>query len=288
MKTLIMCTLLALSLQLTGVEAAPAANAETSPWSHHLKLGFFLNTITTANADTSNDATIGGANDSATYTLNLDGRLKWKEGKNTVQQDLIMKYGRKYDETTKWQENTDEIDYDGTYTHNIATVHNYYTNVGFDTVFTGPDEDESSLDPFTGKISAGYKFSRENILPIKDAFFTRTGVRAQRTWGDNASEEQKDTQTGIEWVTRYERKQTEQLNYFAQYEFFTEFDDTAHHTHLLKAGLNYKITPIFSIKFDIRAYYETEPEEIDAAANNDTYGTLSIRQETMVGFTYEF
>ncbi len=266
---------------------APAPAQDTGPWSHHLKLGAFLNNVATSNAAESNDATINSTADSASYTLSVDGRLKWNEGKHTIQNDLKMKYGRKYDEIIKWTDSTDEIDYDGVYKYNIEKVHNYYFNIGLDTVFTGPEPEEKEFDPRTGKASTGYAFKKENILPIKDAFETRLGVRAQRSWGTYTTEEQRDVQTGIEWVTRYERTQKKDLNYFVQYELFTDFDDVDHTIHLLTAGLNYKITPVFQLKLDLRAYYETEPDDV-TGANTDTYDTLAFRQETLIGFTFEF
>ena len=271
---------------LCAADQAPAADA--SPWSHHLKFTAHISSVSTSNAEASNDATISGTDDNATYTLTLDGRLKWERGPQSIQNDAILKFGRKYDELEKWRDSTDQIDYDGVYKYNISKAHNYYFSIGYDSVFTGPEPEEDALDPATGKVATGYAFKLTNILPEKDAFETRVGARAQRSWGDNASDEQKETTTGLEWVTRYERTQNKQLNYFAQYEFFTEFEDTGHMTHLLTAGLNYKINTLFSIKFDVRAYMETEPDDLDSTPDDDTYDTWAIRQETTIGFYYEF
>lgn len=271
----------------TSVFAAEPA-ADDGPWSHHLKLSVQLSTVTTSNADTSNDATISGTNDNSAYTIALDGRLKWEQGAHSFQNDAILKFGRKYDEDNKWEDSTDQIDYDGNYAFHINGIHNYYANIGLDSVFTGPKPDQDALDPAKGKISTGYALKLKDILPIKDSFETRFGVRAQRSWGDNTTSDQRETEVGFEWVTRYERKQNKELNYFAQYEFFTEFDDMGHHTHLVTAGLNYKINALFSIKFDVRGYMETEPDDLDSTPADDTYDTFAMRQETTIGFSYEF
>lgn len=288
MKRYAALTLCLSPLFLQAAEEGAADTPPTSPWSHHLKVGLYFNSVTSSNAESSNDPTINGDNDNINYTIDVDGRLKWEQGKHSVQEDLKLKYGRRYDEEEKWQENTDSIEYDAKYLYNIQTVHNYYAHVGFDSIFTGPEPEEKAFDPRKGQVSTGYEFKLENILPEKDKFETRIGMRVQRSWGTYAAEANKETQTGLEWVTRYERIQNKQLDYFAQYEFFSEFEDTSHTTHLITAGLNYKITPVFSIKLDLRAYYETEPDDIEAGVADDTYDTWSMRQETLIGMAFAF
>lgn len=271
---------------LAGAETDKDQIVEKTPWTHHLKTGLYFNSVSSTKSTASNDPTISGTSASASYTMTIDARLKWEEGVNSFQNDLILKYGKTYEKVNKWIENTDEIDYDGIYRRDINGPHNAYASIGLDSVFTGVEPEGEALDPIIGKVAVGYTYKRDNIFPETDSFEGRVGARAQRAWGDNATAQQKETETGIEVILRYERTKNKQLDYFVQYEFFSEFEELSHNTHLIIAGINYKISPVFSIRFDVRGYYETKPDgAVDVV---DKYNTLALRQETMVGFTYEF
>ncbi|NRA38357.1 MAG: DUF481 domain-containing protein [Planctomycetes bacterium] len=270
-----------------GALRAALTTPTPSPWSHFIKLSANISSVSVSNNQNSLDPAIGSASESASYVIRADNRLLWQGSLNSVQQDLNLRFGRTYTEETKWTDSSDEIEYNGVWKFSTKERHSTYTNLGYNSVFTGIDIDETPLDPGTGKASTGYSYTLTHKKSYIDKLDTRCGVRAQRRWGDNAIPRKKETETGIEIVILYEREQNKQFSYNLSYELFSEFDDLQHTSHLVTAGINYNITHWLAFKFDLRAYYESIPED-EVSTDNDPYDTLGIRQESLIGFTAEF
>ena len=279
---------LALSPLMAADEAPPEAPAEEAPevsyWSHEAKLGGYLSNVAVGKAETSRDATIGGAQDTITYIFIFDGKLVYDNEPNEIEQTLKLNFGRQKQEDTGWIENSDLIDYDGVYKRKLDEPHYLYGAWGADSIFTGAPPEEEPLDPVIGKVSAGY--GQKHQFTEKELFEGRIGARAQKRWGRGIGEAARDIETGIELYLRYEDSPTEDLKYYAQFEAFSEFDDLGHIQNLLQAGLSYQLHKYVSLEFGLRAYYETEPD--DAAPGATGYDEISFRQETTIGIIYKF
>jgi len=273
-----------------GVAAAGdgAAAEGASPWTAGLELGAFLSNVATANAEDSRDPTIAGTTESISYEVNATGELDWERGHHAVVQDLILKYGRLKEEDEAWTEKIDLIDYDGAYKYQWREPHFVYGAWGGDSVFTGVEPDEEPLDPFRAKASTGYGQRYREAEPVKWAFEWRAGVRAQKTWGRHLTDREREVEIGPEAFARYEAKHSDDLSYWVQYEAFSEFDDLGHVINLLTAGFNYRFTQALSLKLGLRAYYESEPDDLEDGESDAGFDEVSLVQDTLLGVSYSF
>lgn len=281
---------LVLLLPLAALAAAEGAGdnevlaADESGWSHRAQIGGFFTSVTTRNTDDSRDASLSGASESISYLLNFDGALDWRRGDHSIEQMLVLKFGRQREQEQPWIESTDLIDYDGAYKYHLEDPHFLYGGWGADSVFTGSEPDKEPLDPFTAKISVGYGQAFSWAEPER-SWEWRVGARAQKRWARNLDQEDREIETGIEFVTRYEAAPIEDLTWWIEYEAFSEFEDLGHITNLLTANFNYKLFKYLTLKLALRAFYETEPENAETEVG---YDELSWRQETLLGITYDF
>ncbi|MBA3685022.1 MAG: DUF3078 domain-containing protein [Planctomycetes bacterium] len=277
-----------------GAAAAPAAKAqdedededkdEDGDWFTTGRLGFFFTNVSERNGDRSNDPSIGGTNSSTTLLVQLDLSALYLRGPWRVDNTLLVKYGRQRSEGQDWVENTDLVDYDTVASYTWNEPHFWYGAVGADTVIT-EDPGDGVFEPGIAKVSAGYGQRYEDMLPLTDRLEFRLGVRAQRRWGSNLSDQQKEWEVGPEFIARYERQQTTSLRYWLQYEAFAEFEDMAHVSNLVTAGLDLQVNPFLTVALGARAYYESAPD--DAVAGSDAlYDNWSWRTETLVGLTF--
>lgn len=264
----------------------PNAGAASADWLKQIKLGAFLNSAVSQNATESRDPSLAGGHESTSYQLSFDGKLDWIYGKKRVEQALAMKYGRVRQDHEDWEENTDQIDYDGAYKYLFKQPHYWYGAWGGDTVFTGPDPYNEPFNPVLAKVSAGYGQMYENFQQLSGKFDARVGVRAQQRFGARLTGIEDDLEVGPEFVARYERQQTEALSYFTQYEAFSEFEDMAHVSNLITAGLDLLLAPYMTLRVAFRGYYEAEPE--DAPDGSPGYDEFSYRQETLLGLTFVY
>jgi hypothetical protein len=269
-------------------EPLPGANGPVtvSEWLHQMKLGAYLNSISSDNADASRDPSIGGGSESVAYQVSFDGKLDWLYGKQRVEQSLLLRYGRIRAEHEDFEESTDLIDYDGAYKYLFKNPHYFYGGWGGDSVFTGPEPYNEAFDPVIAKVSAGYGQFYEGFQQLSSKFDARIGVRAQRHFGPRLDNNEDDVEVGPEFLARYERQPTNALSYFAQYEAFGEFEDMAHIQHLVTAGLDLLLAPYLTLRLAGRGYYESEPD--DAPAGAPGYDEFSYRQETLLGFTFVY
>jgi hypothetical protein len=267
---------------------APAPKPDLFPeTTQEFKIGAFLSTVATRNADESRDPSVAGAHDAIAWQLSFDGKHSIQlSADDRIEQILVARYGRIRQEGESFLENADLVDYDGTFKHFLREHHFLYGAVGADTVFTGPEPDEDAFDPVLAKVSVGYGQEYEDLLPQSDKLQARVGVRAQRRFGRHLSDREEEWEIGPEFVARYERKQTESLSYFLQYEAFSEFADLAHISNLMTAGLDLLLAPYLTVRLAARGYYEAEPE--DAPVGSPGYDEFSYRQETLAGLTWAF
>lgn len=275
------------SLSLAAAEGdAPAGEValdeEPQGWTHTAQIGGFFTSVATHNTDESRDASINGSTESINYLLSFDGGLDWRRDVHSVEQTLILKFGRQKEEDRPWIESTDEINYDGAYKYHLGQPHFVYGAWGADSVFTGPEPDEEFLDPFTAKVSAGY--GQEHHWKEPDRKWEwRVGARAQKRWARGLEEQDREVETGLEFMTRYESNPIPDLTWWIQYEAFSEFEDFGHVTNLLTADFNYQLLKYLTLKLSLRAYYETEPDDTETDVGYDEF---SWRQDTLLGITY--
>ena len=270
---------------------APKENVFTSGWfagfEHRGNAGAYYSSTTTGNAEDSRDSTIQGTNENITYNLQFDGRL-WKDTEtNRIQHDLKVRFGQSKSSDEEWEENSDELRYDGQYDWKLKEPGFLYGAWGFETVFTGTEANgEEPFDPFLVKASAGYG-QRYNPAGYETSEWTwRVGARVQKRWGRGLDDHERDVQTGYEFITRYEAAPKEDLTFWAQYELFGRFEDPGHITNLLTAALEYRLMKYLKLKFEWRLYYETEP---DYAESGDVgYDEISWSQLALVGASYEW
>ncbi len=271
-------------------DAVPIPPAAPTPppsnWEWKTKLGIFFQNTAAHNAETSRDTTISGTNDSLAYKLQGEGTLVWKEDKDRLEQKLEANYGQiKTKDQDEWQENADSIRYGITYERTLTKPQFTYTNGTAESVFTGKDPDNEPFDPVTTKLSVGYGHRYEDLLPEKDSLVWRVGVYVRKRWERDVPDYQTEVETGPEWYVRYERTQTEDIRYFAQYDGYSEFSDMGHVTNLGQAGLSVRVAKLLTVELKGRAYYETRP--VEAARTDEGYNQWSFREEALVGLVWE-
>jgi len=261
-----------------------AEEIEAGDWIREIKLGAFFTNVSSQNAGASKDPSISGSHESTALLLTFDGKLDYIIDLNDrIDQTLLLRYGRLKQDRSDWIENSDLIDYDGSYKHLLAKPHFVYLAWGAETVFTGPEPEEHAFDPILAKVSTGYGQLYTNLLPLTDRLELRVGVRAQRRFGRLLTSQEEETEVGPEAFARYERKQTSALFYFVQYEAFSEFSDLGHVSHLVTAGLDLLLAPYLTLRLAGRGYYESEPED---AVSGVGYDEFSYRQETLLGLIW--
>lgn len=270
---------------LPAVPGSPAA----SNWIMTGRVGAYLANVATSNAESSRDTTIATTAASTSFLFTYEGEMNWKADKDSVDNLLRARYGRIRTAGQEWQENNDEIRYDGVYRRELWYPHFVYLGWGAESVFTGPDPRNDAFDPTTGKASGGYGQRYEDFLPDKNHLEFRLGVRAQQKWGSSVPPESSGIETGFEGFIRYEQllKRGDgeyDVRFFSQYEGFSEFNDLRHVTNLVTVGLTMQVTRFIAVELGLRAYYETRPKE-DAGSGYDEW---SVRQDTLFGLTYAY
>lgn len=288
MRLITISAVLSLGASAASLQAADPAATQT-PWSHEASVGFYLDAVSSNNADRSLDPAIGGAEtkEAIGYRGLFKGRLRYHQGRDDVDQRLELTYGRRSEEDREWIDSVDEIVYDGQYLRSLGGPHHWYAALGAESVFTGPEPEEKPLDPLLGRASTGYAQRFEDLLPESDQLTWRVGVRVQKRWGDSLDERARDTVYGWEGRIRYQRQHYKDLSYFGQYDVFGEFEDSGHISHLGQAGLTFDLGKYVSLEFSLRFYYEARPDDVDDATDNG-YDELSWRQESLVGLSYSF
>lgn len=270
---------------LIGEEiSVPAAPQES--WAHSARLGLFLSSVVGGRVEGSNDPAIASTTDSMSYLTQFKGELTYDAQPHRVENSLEAKYGRQRDAEADWIENTDSIEYRGAYKHTITRPHYLYGAIGANSVFTGAEPETYAFDPTSGRISAGYG-QRHEIEPARERVFDgRVGIRVQKSWGSEFPHGPRDIQTGPETLARYEAKPRPDTSYFVQGEVFSEFADFGHITTLLTAGLSMKVASALTIDASSRIYHESQPERNQIEGIR--YGQWSVRQETLIGLTWDF
>ena len=270
-----------------------------SNWKLEGRIGAFFNSSTTSNADISRDPTIGGASRSTAMLGTLDYKALWAVGDNSMDHIVKGRYGRVRTNDQDWTENEDEARYDGVLRHAVKDPNFVYLAWGLESVWTGPYRDDALLpptnsrnpfDPLLARVSSGFGQKYANWVP-EDKFEWRLGARAQKRWGSLIREDEKGIETGLEAFMRYEGTPTayqKDLKYFAQYEGFSEFNDTQHITNLITAGLTFQLSKSLNLELALRGYYETRPKEDRDDRQLDGYNVWSIKQDTLIGVVYGF
>ena len=261
-------------------DAAPPADG----FSNSGKIGAYGSNVATSNADTSRDPSISGTTETVAYRLSLEAGLEYRNGKHSVEHDLLAKYARKKDENTAWVEDTDEVRYDGVYRYAFSKPHYTFASWGWESVFTGPEPEADLFQPGLVKGAAGYGQLYENFWAKESKFDARIGVGARQRYGKILSSSETEVETGIELFVRHERVLDERLRYFLQYEAFSEFEDVAHITNLFTGGLSVQLYTYLTVELGLRAFYETEPD--DVVSGTPGYDELGLRQDTLIGLTY--
>jgi hypothetical protein len=264
-----------------------------SRWSRKGVIGVFLSNTTTARAEESRDATIAGTTGATSVSGKIDAGLEWRSGKNSTENLLKAVYGRIRQQDQEWVENKDEVRYDGVFRRVLERPSFLYLSWGCETVFTGPEPERDTFDPFLVKGAAGYGQLYEDMLPEKDRFEWRIGARIQKSWGSSLDHVEDNVETGPELFARYERqaiikRDDQDLRYFAQFEAFSEFNDIRHLTSVITAGLTYQLTRFLTIDLAMRAYYEMRPKEDRDDHLEAGYDQWSLRQDVLLGLAYTF
>jgi hypothetical protein len=260
-----------------------------SRWRTAGRLGAYVASVATSNADTSRDTAVASTTESTSYLFTYEGRASWRSDQDSIDNLLKARYGRIRTENQTWQENNDELRYDGVYRREVLRPHFIYLGWGGESVFTGAEPDNDVFDPTTGKASTGYGQRYEDFLPDKNHCEGRIGVRAQQSWGPSVPLGDDDLETGIEAFLRYEHLLRRgggeyDVRFFTQYEGFSEFEDMSHITNLVTAGLTMQLTRYLAVELGVRAYYETLPERDDGTGLG--YDEWGVRQDSLFGFTF--
>lgn len=267
---------------------ASVAVAEDAPppprWASTGKAGLFGTSAVASGNDDSRDPAIAGTTDSYGYRSTLEAGLDYRNGKHSIDHDLMAKYGRKKEADRDWIEDGDEVRYDGVYRYSFAKPHFAYGGWGWESVFTGPEPDEDLFSPGQLKASAGYGQLYEGFWPKTVKFEARLGLAARKRYGDGLADTENNVEAGVDTFVRIEHVLDDRLRYFAQYEAFAELEDIGHRTHVLTAGLTAQLSRYLTAELGLRAYYETEPEDAEPGA--DGYDKLSLRQDTLLGLVY--
>jgi hypothetical protein len=274
-----------------GAPVAPGTVVPASNWTFTGRFGAFLANVSNNNAETSRDTTIATSTTSTSFLFSYEGQANWRLDKDSVDNLLKARYGRIRTEGQDWQENNDEVRYDGVYRREIFKPHFVYLGWGAESVFTGPDPYNDAFDPTTGKGSAGYGQRYDDFLLDKNHFEARIGARAQQKWGRSVPDNSDGVETGIEAFARYEQLLKRgngdyDLRFFGQYEGFSEFNDLEHITNLVTAGLVVQLSKYLAVELGVRAYYETRTKEDDGTGIG--YNQWSMRQDALFGLTYAY
>ncbi|MBN8526191.1 MAG: hypothetical protein J0M02_12730 [Planctomycetes bacterium] len=271
---------------LLAAAALAAAADDADPWIFSGKLGAFLQNVASHNAEVSRDPAIAASSDSLAWTASGEARLIWLGYPGRFEQRLEADYGRiRYENASGWIENTDDISYEATYEGFLHAPHFLYAGGTVDTVFTGPEPDREFADPLLAKLSSGYGQRYEDLLPESDALVWRLGLYARKRWEDGAPRYQTDIDAGPEALIRYERRQSRDVTYHAQWETYGEVDDPRHVTCVGQAGLSVRVARRMAVELKLRCYYESRPRE--AAATDPGYGVWSLREDAQVGLVWE-
>jgi hypothetical protein len=281
------------------VPLPPPPPPAPSPWATEGRLGLFFSNTATHNADVSRDPTIGGASSQMAVLGTVDLKAVWTDGKNSVDHLLKARYGRTKSAGDAFLENEDEARYDGVYRRELSKPHFIYLGWGIETVWTGPHRDDPTqppddpnnpFDPLLAHVGTGYGQRYQDWAPT-DAFEWRLGVRAQKSWGSQLTDDQERVETGPELYARYEGTPIsyhKDLKYFAQYEAFAEFADLRHVSNLITAGLTFQFAKHLNLELALRAHYESRPKEDRDAQVLPGYNSWAIKQDTLVGVVYTF
>jgi hypothetical protein len=274
---------------LLGLCCALAAAEPALPeqgWTWKLRLGAFLQSIASEGASESRDPTIASSADTTSYTLNGEFRPVWEGGDHRLEQRLDAEYGQvRGDDDRGWIENSDRLAYGLTYDRSIGRPHFLYGSGSALSVFTGDEPDREAFDPFIAKLSTGYGQRHVGLLPIEDSLVGRLGWFVSKRWEHGAAWYQTRLRTGPEVQLRYERKQSEDVSYFAQQDVFGDVRDPRHAALLSQAGVRVQVAKLISVEIRLRAYYESEPDEAEGSPAG--YDAWSLRQEALIGLTWE-
>jgi hypothetical protein len=280
----------ALSGGWTGCELAAADAAFAPPplpgWACTGRLGLFANTVSTANADTSRDSEVNSSVHSTSFIGTLDGTLWWR-GENTdeVEQRLQARYGISRTGEGDWTETSDFIEYDGVYRHRYALRRALYGSLTGVSAFVGPDPWNAPFDPLKAALAAGHSWLYDNMMPLSDRLEVRCGVRIQKTWGRSLDPYLSEVETGPEVFLRYQRQQTPDLSWWAQFDLFSEFNDLGHVEALGTAALQLQLTSIIAVDLRVRTYYERRPSDLPERLSTVAYDRIGLRGETLIGAT---
>jgi len=272
------------------VVLAPVA-APTPPrdWTTRGKAGVALMNVQTGGADVSLDPSIQGSSRSTTYLLTFEGNLLWKVEPYSVEQNLTAKYGKTQTNEDPFVESADELRYDGVLRRTLVKPHYLYVGWVGESTFTSPDPFNYRLNPITAKVSGGYGQLYEDFLVEASRFDARLGTRVQKRWGSLVPEYQRSIETGPEAFARYEhtlfKRDDRSLAYWGQYEGFSEFNNLAHITNLITAGMTAQLARYLTVDLGLRMYYETTPKEFEDGTPQG-YNAWSVRQDTLLGLTY--
>ena len=278
--------LAAVEIQMREREGADQAAGPPLGWMSSGRLGFFASNIATANADTSLDPEVSSSTDSTRFVSTFDGTLWWRiNSVDEVEQHLQLRYGRSRIGEADWVETSDVIDYDGVARHRYRLRRAGYAALVVTSAFTGPEPWQDFLDPIRGAGSLGHSWMYQDLQPLSDRLEIRLGVRAQKRWGKDTAEYIRKTEVGPETYLRYQRKQTNELSWWAQAEAFTEFADVTHLQSLGTAALTLTLSKPITIDLRLRVYYEQHPNDVPTDESNSGYDRLGVRQESLIGIT---
>ncbi len=251
-------------------------------WSTTGKIGLFGSSVTTRGAEGSRDPAISGTSDATSLQGRIDTGLDWRGADHSLDQKVLIHYGTVHQRRDGWQENADEIRYDGVARKTLREPQFLYFGWGLESVFNGPPPERYSHDPTTLRVSLGYGQLFEGLMPLRDKLEARLGVRSQKRWGPSLGDDQRDIETGPEGYLHYDRRVSEDWSFQAQYEVFSEFRDLGHVTQLATAGLDVSLAKHLTLVFAMRAFRESRPAN---RPEREGYDTWSLRQETLIGIT---
>ena len=259
---------------------APPPPAELLGWSHQFHPGFFLTSVfVSSDIEDSPDPTLQGSASSLAYRAVFDGALGWRSNSSALDQTLHLSYGQVKQSDVPWQENIDELRYEGVYRRDIVKPTFAYRSWGTETVFTNADQD-AAFDPIRVYASWGVGQLYRDFFP-GDALEWRLGVRLQKSWGSELTESQEDWLFGPEARVRYERTIDDLRSFFAMYEGWGEFSDMGHVTNVITAGVKMRFSTYLAVELGLRMYYEARPQ--DAGPEDTGYSRWFIRQDAMIG-----
>ncbi len=277
--------LTAVEIQTREHEGADQAAGPPLGWLSEGRLGFYASNIATSNAENSLDPEISSSSDSMRFVTTFDGTLWWRMSRiDSVEQHLQLRYGSSH-AGDDWVETSDVIDYDGVLRHRYRPRRAGYAAVVVNSAFTGPDPYNDLFDPLRGAVSVGHSWMYEDMQPLTDRLELRLGLRAQKRWGKENADFMRKIEVGPESYVRYQRKQTNELSWWAQGEVFTEFSDATHVQGLGTAALTLTLSKPITIDLRLRTYYEHHPKDVPGDQSRAGYDHLGVRQESLIGVT---